>query len=120
MSDDIHEIYAIRYGHHDRKSSENFIGSDPHDVLQPLDFYVWAIVGRSGPIILDTGFDAAMGKKRQREMIKPIDDGAMGQLFRAIRSWRDVAIKILPEAVSHNADRDAEFLAPERTSRSNR
>ena len=43
MSDDIHEIYAIRYGHHDRKASENFIGGDPHDVLQPLDFYVWAI-----------------------------------------------------------------------------
>ena len=75
MSDDIHEIYAIRYGHHDRRSSENFIGGDPHDVLQPLDFYVWAIVGRSGPIILDTGFDAAMGKKRQREMIKPIGEG---------------------------------------------
>src|SRR5215472_12598446 len=75
MSDDIHEIYAIRYGHHDRKASENFIGGDPHDVLQPLDFYVWAIVGRSGPIILDTGFDAAMGRKRQREMIKPIGEG---------------------------------------------
>ena len=43
------------------------------------------------------------------EMIKPIGDGAMGQLFRAIRSWRDVAIKILPEAFSHDADRDAEF-----------
>ncbi len=48
------------------------------------------------------------------EMIKPIGDGAMGQLFRAIRSWRDVAIKILPEAFSHDADRDAEFLAPEK------
>ena len=47
-------------------------------------------------------------------MIKPIGDGAMGQLFRAIRSWRDVAIKILPEAFSHDADRDAEFLAPEK------
>jgi glyoxylase-like metal-dependent hydrolase (beta-lactamase superfamily II) len=75
MSDDTHEIYAIRYGHHDRKSSENFIGGDPHDVLQPLDFYVWAIVGPSGPIILDTGFDAAMGKKRQRELIKPVGEG---------------------------------------------
>jgi hypothetical protein len=31
-------------------------------------------------------------------------------LIRAIRSWRDVAIKILPEAFSHDADRDAEFL----------
>ncbi|HKF08713.1 MAG TPA: N-acyl homoserine lactonase family protein [Xanthobacteraceae bacterium] len=75
MSDDTHEIYAIRYGHHDRKSPENFIGGDPHDVLQPLDFYVWAIVGPSGPIILDTGFDAAMGRKRQREMLKPVGEG---------------------------------------------
>jgi glyoxylase-like metal-dependent hydrolase (beta-lactamase superfamily II) len=73
MSDDTHEIYAIRYGHHDRKSSENFIGGDPHDMLQPLDFYVWAIVGPSGPIILDTGFDAAMGKKR--ELTKPVGEG---------------------------------------------
>ena len=40
MSDDEHEVYAIRYGHHDRKASENFIGGDPHDMLQPLDFYV--------------------------------------------------------------------------------
>src|ERR687898_770039 len=32
MSDDIHEIYAIRYGHHDRKASENFIGSEPAEV----------------------------------------------------------------------------------------
>src|SRR5258706_3488418 len=75
MSDDTHEIYAIRYGHHDRKSAENFIGGDPHDVLQPLDFYVWAIVGACGPIILDTGFDAAMGRKRQRGMIKPVGEG---------------------------------------------
>jgi glyoxylase-like metal-dependent hydrolase (beta-lactamase superfamily II) len=76
MSDDgIHEVYAIRYAHHDRKSSENFIGGDPHDVLQPLDYYVWAIVGKAGPIILDTGFDPAMGKKRQREMTKPVGEG---------------------------------------------
>lgn len=75
MSDDVHEIYAIRYGHHERKASENFIGGDPHDMLQPLDYYVWAIVGRTGAIVLDTGFDAAMGKKRQRELIKPIGDG---------------------------------------------
>ena len=75
MSDDVHEVYAIRYGHHARKASENFIGGDPHDVLQPLDFYVWAIVGSSGTIILDTGFDAAMGRKRQRELTKPVGEG---------------------------------------------
>ena len=41
---------------------ENFIGGDPHDVLQPLDYLVWAIVGKTGTIIVDTGFDAADGR----------------------------------------------------------
>jgi hypothetical protein len=44
--DDVHEVYAIRYVHHARRSPENFIGGDPLDVLQPLDYFVWAIVGR--------------------------------------------------------------------------
>jgi hypothetical protein len=69
MSDDTQEVYAIRYGHHSRPAAANYIDGDPHDVLQPLDFFVWAIVGPSGTIVLDTGFDEAMGKKRQREMI---------------------------------------------------
>ena len=73
--DDIHEVYAIRYGHHARKASANFIDGDPHDLPQPLDFYVWAIVGNFGVIILDTGFDPAMARKRQRELIKPAGDG---------------------------------------------
>ena len=44
-------------------------------MLQPLDFFVWAIVGRSGTIVVDTGFDEAMGRKRQRELIKPVAEG---------------------------------------------
>ena len=75
MSEDIHEVYAIRYGHHARRSPENFIGGDPHDVPQPLDFFVWAILGPSGVIIVDTGFDEAMGRRRQREIVKPVRDG---------------------------------------------
>ena len=77
MSDDIHEVYAIRYGHHARRSSANFIDGDPHDVLQPFDYFVWAIVGPSGVIVVDTGFDEAMGRRRQREMIKPVGDGLL-------------------------------------------
>lgn len=38
--DDVHEIYAIKYGHHDRRAGENYIGGDPHNGSQPLDFYV--------------------------------------------------------------------------------
>jgi hypothetical protein len=49
MAEDVHEIYAIRYGHHSRRSPANYIDGDLHDVLQPLDFFVWAIVGPSEP-----------------------------------------------------------------------
>ena len=75
MSDDIHEIYAINYGHHDRKAAENYVGGDPHDVLQPLIYYVWAIKGPHGTFIVDTGFDEVMSKKRQRIITKPIGEG---------------------------------------------
>ena len=42
-----YELYAIRYAHHDRRASENFIGGDPHDGPMPLDYFVWAIVERA-------------------------------------------------------------------------
>ena len=75
MSDDTHEVYAIRYARHERRSPANFIDGDPHDGLQPIDFFVWAIVGPSGTIVVDTGFDEAMARRRQREMLKPVRDG---------------------------------------------
>jgi glyoxylase-like metal-dependent hydrolase (beta-lactamase superfamily II) len=75
MSEDIHEVYAIRYAHHDRRSPENFIGGDPHDVPQALDYFVWAIVGPSGVYVVDTGFDAAMAGKRKRDLLNPAGDG---------------------------------------------
>jgi glyoxylase-like metal-dependent hydrolase (beta-lactamase superfamily II) len=75
MLDDVYEVYALRYAHHDRQSSENFIGGDPHDILQPLAYYVWAVVGPHGQYVVDTGFDAAMATKRGRTMLKPIDEG---------------------------------------------
>jgi glyoxylase-like metal-dependent hydrolase (beta-lactamase superfamily II) len=75
MNVDIHEVYAIRYAHHDRRSSENYLGGDPHDFLQPIDYYVWAIKGAHGTFIVDTGFNAAMAEKRGRMLLNPIGSG---------------------------------------------
>ena len=72
---DTHELYAIRYGHHPRKAAENYIGGDPHDVIEPLDYYVWAIVSPSQTIILDTGFDEPVGTRRGRTTVKPVREG---------------------------------------------
>lgn len=73
--DDTYEVYAVRYAHHERRSGENYIGGDPHDVPDPLDYFVWAIVGQSGAIVVDTGFDEAMARKRNRTLLKPVAEG---------------------------------------------
>lgn len=73
--DDVYEIYAVRYGHHARRASENFLGGDPHDGPMPLDYFVWAIVGQYRTFILDTGFDEAMARQRGRDMVRPVDEG---------------------------------------------
>jgi len=77
MSDDTYEIYAVKYAHHDRRARDNFYGGDPHDGPMPLDYFVWAVVGESRTLILDTGFDAAMAKKRGREFLTPPRDGLL-------------------------------------------
>lgn len=64
-----YELYAIRYAHHDRKASENFIGGDPHDQPMPLDYFVWAVRNASRTFILDTGFDTEMAKRRGRTFL---------------------------------------------------
>jgi hypothetical protein len=76
MASDTYQIYAVKYARHDRRAHENFLQGDPHDTApMPLDYFVWAIVGESRTFILDTGFDAAMAKKRGRQLITPVTDG---------------------------------------------
>jgi len=75
MSDDIYEVYAVRYAHHDRQSPENFLFGDPHDILQPLAYFVWAIKGPRGTFVVDTGFDQAMAVKRGRQIVQPVQEG---------------------------------------------
>lgn len=70
-----YQVYAIKYGHHDRRSSANFIGGDSHDVPMPLDYFVWAVVGEKRTFIVDTGFDAEMGKQRGRALTRPVEEG---------------------------------------------
>lgn len=70
-----YEVYAVKYGTHARKRSENFIMGDPHDGPMPIDFFVWAIVGPDRTIVVDTGFDRAMAAKRQREIFHTPAEG---------------------------------------------
>jgi len=65
-----YEVYAIKYAHHARRASENFIGGDAHDGPMPLDYFVWLIRGGGREIVVDTGFSAAMAAKRGRDHLR--------------------------------------------------
>jgi len=70
VSAPLHEIYAIKYAHHARRASENFIGGDPHDGPMPLDYFVWLVRGGGRELVVDTGFSPAMAAKRGREHLR--------------------------------------------------
>ena len=119
MSTDIHEVYAIRYGHHPRKAADNYIGGDPHDVIQPLDYFVWAIVGAAGTIIVDTGFDKPVGDRRGRQIVTPVPEGLAALGIRP-DTIRDVIVThmhfdhsgntdLFPQACYHLQDREMEY-----------
>ena len=76
MSDDIWEVYAVRYAEHQRKAAENYIGGDPHDVLQPLDYFVWVIKnGKRTFAGRHRLRPAGRRRRRGRTVITPIDQG---------------------------------------------
>jgi glyoxylase-like metal-dependent hydrolase (beta-lactamase superfamily II) len=71
----VYEVYAIKYAHHARRASENFIGGDPHDGPMPLDYFVWLIRGAGREVVVDTGFSAAVAAKRGREHLRCPTEG---------------------------------------------
>lgn len=102
MSDDIHEVYAIKYGGHDRPASENYIGGDPHNGPDPLAYFVWAIVGKAGTFVVDTGFDEEIARRRNRKIGPPIAEG-LKALGVGPDSVKDVIITHLHYDHSGNA-----------------
>jgi len=70
-----YELYAVKYAHHPRRASENFIGGDPHDGPMPLDYFVWLIRDAERTVVVDTGFSAATAARRQRNHIRCPSEG---------------------------------------------
>jgi len=70
-----YEVYAVKYAHHERRASHNFIGGDPHDGPMPLDYFVWLVRGEGREVLVDTGFSAAMAAKRGRQHLRCPTEG---------------------------------------------
>jgi glyoxylase-like metal-dependent hydrolase (beta-lactamase superfamily II) len=69
------EVYAIRYATMARTSAENFIGGDPHEAASHLDYFVWLARNSSHTLVIDSGFNEPMARKRGREFLRSPVEG---------------------------------------------
>ena len=124
----IYEVHAIKYAHLPRKAWEVQITPDPHDADFPMDYFVWVAIPLDAegkreiggkPIVIDTGFNAAVGKKRGREVKRNPAD-LLGDFGIDAREVEDVIITHLhydhvgnwdkfPKARFHLQDKEMQF-----------
>lgn len=71
----VFELFAIKYAHHERMASDNFVFRDFHDGPMPLDYFVWLARSAEKTFVIDTGFDAATAARRERRLIREPREG---------------------------------------------
>lgn len=70
------EAYALRYATVARRRRDNFVNppGDAHDCAMPMDYFVWLLRNGDRCVLVDTGFNEAAARSRQREFLRcPID-----------------------------------------------
>jgi glyoxylase-like metal-dependent hydrolase (beta-lactamase superfamily II) len=92
-----YEVFALLYARiPETLQRDVLMFADDHAAPMPLDFYIWAIRGKGRTVVLDTGFDEASGKRRDRELIRSpiaalagigIDAGAVKDVVLSHMHW---------------------------------
>jgi glyoxylase-like metal-dependent hydrolase (beta-lactamase superfamily II) len=116
-----HALYAVRYATRAARRRDHFIGGDPHDAPMPMDYFIWVAVGEAGAVVIDTGFTAAVARRRGREHLRcPIE--ALALIGVDPSAVRDVIVSHLhydhagnfayfPNARFHIQEREMHFVA---------
>jgi glyoxylase-like metal-dependent hydrolase (beta-lactamase superfamily II) len=119
MTVPVYELYAIKYAHHERPRSANFVGGDPHDGPMPMDYFVWLARGTERTFVIDTGFNARSAAERKRELVRCPTAG-LAMLDVDAATVRDVIIThlhydhvgnfdLFPTATFHLQDREMQY-----------
>ncbi len=119
-ANDIYEVYAIRYGTQaDRRRNENFLFFDPHDAPMPIDYFVWAAVGRERTFVVDLGFSAKDALDRGRVLDRTpavglatigVDAGAVADVIVTHMHWDHIGNHDeFPNARFHLQDREMAY-----------
>ena len=68
---DTYEVFALRYGtRENRTRADSFIMDDDHASPHPIDYFVWVIRNADRTIVVDTGYDEAEGRRRNRPVFQ--------------------------------------------------
>lgn len=70
-----YEVYALKYAERNsRTRADSFILDDDHASPHAMDYFVWLIRNEERTILVDTGYDAAEAKARDRPiLLEPSD-----------------------------------------------
>jgi glyoxylase-like metal-dependent hydrolase (beta-lactamase superfamily II) len=115
VAEDTYELFAIRYGTNPRRRRvENLIYTgpdDPHDAPMPMDFFVWAAVGRTRTVLIDTGADASTCRARGHDFLRCPSEGlvaigvtadTVGAIVTTHMHWDHAGnIELFPDARLH-------------------
>lgn len=65
-----YKVYAVKYAERsERTRRESFIFDEAHDVVHPMDFFVWIIRNENQTILVDTGFEQIEAARRERSVL---------------------------------------------------
>lgn len=113
------EVLALRYATVTRRPGDVFLSGDPHDAPGEMDYFVWLIRGGGRTILVDTGFGAAEAGRRQRRLLRTVDE-ALGSVGVVCAVVDDVVIThlhydhagniaLFPNARFHLQEREMAF-----------
>jgi glyoxylase-like metal-dependent hydrolase (beta-lactamase superfamily II) len=114
-----YELFAVKYGRHERNARANFIGGDPHDGPMPLDYFIWLARGVKRSFVIDTGFNAEASALRKRQMLRSpaealrllgVDAAAVEDVILTHLHYDHVGnFGLFPKAVFHLQDKEMDY-----------
>jgi glyoxylase-like metal-dependent hydrolase (beta-lactamase superfamily II) len=63
------DVFAVRYGTRLTTRGDVYVGADRPDAPLRMDYFFWVLRGEGGTVLVDTGFDAAVGERRGRTTV---------------------------------------------------
>lgn len=119
MVEQVYELFALKYAELARQARQNFIFQDIHDGPMPLAYYVWVARSATRTVVIDTGFSAECGARRERRILRDtgaalaligVDVGAVGEVVLTHMHYDHAGnFAAFPRATFHLQDREMAY-----------